>query len=116
MSVWFHSPSGKVLWNASTRAAEFYIRGIRSLEAFLERESGLTDIREDQVTVEPVALAAFIDTAQEQLSHAVMWRQAMGLLAISTVLLTRCDAAPKARPMWEQLDVEAKAISARMPD
>lgn len=115
MSTWFVSAAGADLWNPSNRVAEFFLRGIRSTEVFIERESGVGDIREDEVTVDAEALLLFFDAAQEQLSHPVMRAQANGLMALIVVLLRRCDSAPRIQRAWEQLESKAEIAAALMP-
>jgi len=115
VSVWFSSTLGQDLWNPSNRAAEFYLREVRLVEAFIETESGVGDQREDEVTVEPTALAEFVAVAQEQLDHPTMRAQVIGLLAISAVLLARSNVQFRVVDGWEQLAHEAEAMSVRMP-
>ena len=115
MSIWFNSALGHELWNPSNRAAEFYLREIRSVEAFIETESGIGDAHEDEVRVEPSALAVFFDAAQEQLQHPTMRAQVNGLLAITAVLLQRSDVEPRIAEGWEQLRRDIKFVDSRMP-
>ncbi|MCP3883039.1 MAG: hypothetical protein GY701_32265 [Sulfitobacter sp.] len=115
MSVWFGSTLGQDLWNPSNRAAEFYLRGVRSVEAFIEMESGVGDQKEDEVTVDPTALAEFVAVAQERLDHPTMRAQVIGLLAISAVLLARSNAQLWIADGWEQLADEAESMRSRMP-
>lgn len=115
MSVWFNSTCGHELWNPSNRAADFFIAGVRSVEAVLEAESGIGPIVQDEVIVEASMLSNFMVASQIELCHPTMRAQVAGLLAIVAVLLVRTETSVPTTEGWEQLAREVEPMGARMP-